>query len=424
MPSLNEIRKRLKDRSPNNLILLIGRNPVPNFVAACILQPQTVYAIFTDDTEDVKDRLKKALASSSVSWDRGAPKFEDVPLIKATDVDEVCRAVKSIPGGSALHYTGGMKTMAAHVYHFWREAGGGVLGQASYLDESSTNLCFDDGVEENVDGAVLISVKGLAELHGLREFRAQSVPGENSLDGNPSANDAALIVAEALKDPEGISKLNNLEVYFKVNFTHEEGDPIHAIFSKLSCSVPFSPAKAKNGGNHSEWINFIKYHKWLEVFTAHCVAEAGRQIESEGFEPGETLWNVTGETLAGRDFEIDVAHCRGHKIHVLSCTAAKPSNGLGKAKNKLFEVSLRARQLGGDFARSAVVCFLGPVKDKKTGSGQNQVRELQGDVEAAYGPIDEKGNRLVAHVPKVFGINHIKAWLDGDLSSLKKWLKG
>jgi hypothetical protein len=421
MPSLHKIRERLKGRSPNNLILLIGRNPVPNFVAACILQPQTIYAIFTDDTKDVKDRLKKTLASSSVSRDRSAPKFEDVPLIKATDVDEVCRAVKSIPGGSALYYTGGMKTMAAHVYHFWREAKDCDLGQASYLDESSTNLCFDDGVEENVDGAVLISVKGLAELHGLREFKAQPVPGENSLDGNPSANDAALIAAEAAKDPGGISKkLKGLENCFKGSCAHETGDPIHAIFSRL----PYSPTKVQNRGNHSEWIDFIKHNKWLEIFTAHCVIKASRQIESEGFEPGETLWNVTGKTIAGRDFEVDVAHCRGHKIYVISCTAAKPSNGLGKAKNKLFEVSLRARQLGGDFARSAVVCFLGSVKDEKTGSEQNQVRELQDDVEAAYGPIDEKGDRNVAHVPKVFGVKHIKAWLDGDLSSLKEWLRG
>ena len=401
MSSLNEIRERLKDRSPKNLILLIGRNPVPNFVAACILQPQTVYAIFTDDTKDVKDRLKKTLASSYVSWDRSAPNFEDVPLIKATDVDEVCRAIKNLPDGSALHYTGGMKTMAAHVYHFWCEAKGCDLRQASYLDESSTNLCFDDGVEENVDGTVLLSAKALAELHGLREVKAKSVSGENSLDGSPSANDAALIVAEAAKDPEGIPKLNDLEKCLNGLCTHGTGDPIHEIFSKLSCSSAHSLAKAQNRGNFSEWIGFIKYHKWLEVVTAHCIVEASRQIESECFEPGETLWDVKGKTVAGRDFQVDVAHCRGHKIHVLSCTAAKPSNGLGNAKNKLFEVSLRARQLGGDFARSAVVCFLGPVKDKKTGNERNQVRELQDDVEAAYGPIDEKGNRLVAHVPVV-----------------------
>lgn len=404
MPSLEQVRRKLEGRRRDDLVLLVGRNPIPNFVAASLLQPKTVYMVFTEDTKDVKERLVETLRTH-VSWDRGVPNFIDRELVNECDVDEVQRVVKElVPVGSGLHYTGGMKTMAAHVYYFWRQSGGD-LRFASYLNESSGTLWFDDGMSESIDGAAPLSLKALSELHGLSELNARSLPEESSLKGCPSAGDAVTITREAAKDPEKISELTK-----SLSNCIDGGC---TMFSRLSYSSDSSPPRAKNQAARSEWSGFIEHNQWLEVFTAHCVAEAGKQIEEERFEHGETHWDVRAKTVAGRDFQVDVVHCRGHRLYALSCTTAKPSKNLDTVKNKLFEVSLRSRQLGGDFARSAVVSFL----------DGSRLSELQNDVEAAYGPIDEKGNRRVAHVPKVFGGDHIRAWLNDDLSSLKEWLR-
>lgn len=411
MPSLEQVRRKLGEKCRDNLVLLVGRNPIPNFVAASILQPQTVYMVFTEDTEDVKDRLIKTL-QTYVSWNPGIPRFIDVQLVNVFDVDEIQRVVReSIPAGSALHYTGGMKTMAAHVYFFWRKSGGGDPQFASYLDESSGTLWFDDGLSEDVDGAAPLSLEALSDVHGLSDFNARILPDETLIKGYPTIGDAIAIVRAALNDPEGISRLTDgLMRCLNGGRTHGEADSASSIFSGLSYPGPLSITKSTIQSIKDQWSGFIKTHRWLEVFTAHSVAEAGKQIESEGFEHGETHWDVKAETVAGRDFQVDVAHRRGHRLYVLSCTV---SNDLKSSKFKLFEVSLRTKQLGGDYARSAVVSFI----------NSSHQQQLQDDVMTAYGPIDEKGNRTVAHIPKVFGVDHIRAWLNGDFSSLKEWMK-
>ena len=405
MPSLEQVRRKLEGRRRDDLVLLVGRNPIPNFVAASVLHPKTIYMVFTEDTKAVKDRLVETL-QTHVSWDLKVPNFIDHELVNECSVNEVKRIVKEfIPAGSGLHYTGGMKTMAAHVYYFWRQSGGDPRF-ASYLDESSGTIWFDDGLSEGIDGAAPLSLKALSDLHGLSKLNARSLPEENSLKGCPSAGDAVTITREAAKNPERISDLTKtLGNYI---------DWACTVFSRLSYSSDFSPPGAKNQTAKSKWIAFFEHNQWLEVFTAHCVAEAGKQIEEEGFEHGETHWDVRAKTVADRDFQVDVVHCRGHRLYALSCTTAKPSKNLDTVKNKLFEVSLRSRQLGGDFARSAVVSFL----------DGSQLSQLQNDVITAYGPIDEAGRPLVAHIPKVFGVDHIRAWLNDDLSSLKEWLRG
>ena len=53
-------------------------------------------------------------------------------------------------------------------------------------------------------------------------------------------------------------------------------------------------------------------------------------------------------------FELDVVAMRGYQLFVISCTLDREVN---RCKQKIFEVLLRARQLGGDEARVALVCL-------------------------------------------------------------------
>ncbi|MEW6227510.1 MAG: hypothetical protein AB1700_05355 [Bacillota bacterium] len=429
MPSLKQVQRDVqgKGRRRDALILLVGRNPIPNFVAAVVLQPRTLYVVFTNDTRDVKVRLARTLKACIKDWrpsDAPDDCFVDVHLTDACDIDEVRRVFRDyLPGEIALHYTGGTKTMAAHVYHLWLTEKKGDPRFASYLDEASGSIRFDDGLTVDVDGATPSSVEILADLHGLRDFKAQYLPGMLP-SGLPSVNDAVTITKMAASDPNGIPLITNglRRLLKEPSSSHDVAQPALDAFARLSYQSLSSEMRTEK--LTQEWDAFIAYNSWLEVFAASCVAEASRDCESEGSVQGETVWNVRGRTVGGRDFQVDVAHCRGHRLYALSCTTSKPSNdALYKAKNKLFEVSFRAKQLGGDLARSALVCFLGSTLEKGTNRVIDQVSELQADVVAAYGSCDDTGYRLVPHVPRVFGSKHIRAWLEGDLSSLKEWLR-
>jgi len=52
-------------------------------------------------------------------------------------------------------------------------------------------------------------------------------------------------------------------------------------------------------------------------------------------------------------FQFDVAFTRGYQLFAISCTT---TNNRPLCKSKLFEAYLRARQMGGDEARVALVC--------------------------------------------------------------------
>ena len=62
-------------------------------------------------------------------------------------------------------------------------------------------------------------------------------------------------------------------------------------------------------------------------------------------------------TIGDKDFELDVIAIRDYQLYGFSCGTDTDSNGgRGHLKLKLFEAYVRAKQLGGDEARVALVC--------------------------------------------------------------------
>lgn len=59
-----------------------------------------------------------------------------------------------------------------------------------------------------------------------------------------------------------------------------------------------------------------------------------------------------------RNFESDVLIIKGFQVFLISCIANSRSKESSETKKHLFEAYVRARQLGGDEARTAVVCLL------------------------------------------------------------------
>lgn len=168
-------------------------------------------------------------------------------------------------------------------------------------------------------------------------------------------------------------------------------------------SVEHLPDDDWPGERIEAWRKFLR-GSWLEEWVAS-------QVKATGLVAPEHLHVGINPKIQRRPFELDVVAIHGHHLYVMSCTI---DHAAPLCKSKLFEVAMRARQLGGDLARSALVCLADKDKD-----GNDIVGELQADVRT----ISEAQRE-----PKVFGLGHLREWAGWrggapDLKSLVQWLE-
>ena len=329
------------------LILLIGGNPLPNYLAAATLRPERAVLLHSTATERVAARLKAVLEDRcsvpSTLW----PPIKDAA--SARDVRDALEEVVDRFGQEDLHlhYTGGNKVMAVHA----RLASARYLSdaQASYLDEQRMRLRFDDGQHKDLE-ANLLNLDTLFELHGLQA----------SLTRLPDIEEAR--VRAVL------------------------GQPTYEALQK------------------EEQQQRLKEGKWLEWLVAKLLRDLGvpevRAVKKEG--------------QRGPKFQVDVVGLRANRLYVISCTTSLGKERWDKCRSRLFEVALRARQLGGDLARPALVCLLDGQLSPDTDPA-----DLESNVRASW---EQAPNQL-----RVFGLPDVRAWagVDGpsDRSSLEAWLR-
>ena len=104
----------------DHLFLLIGENPLPNYVAARLLLNKggTPYLVYTRGTKDPAERLQTILSKEPI----GLKTAQLVPLNDyESDAYHIQKEIRnrreSITDGKiGLNYTGGTKAMAVHAY--------------------------------------------------------------------------------------------------------------------------------------------------------------------------------------------------------------------------------------------------------------------------------------------------------------------
>ncbi len=159
----------------DNLFLLVGENPLPNYVAARLLLKKggTPYLVYTTDTEKQADRLQTILSNESM----GLNSAQRVPL-EEYDADayhiqkRIRDRLETIENGTiGLNYTGGTKAMAVHAYRavFSKESPEIVF---SYLDPRRLEMCIDREHQERVSIKVQpetlpVQLQDIFQIHGL-----------------------------------------------------------------------------------------------------------------------------------------------------------------------------------------------------------------------------------------------------------------
>lgn len=443
--STSELDKHKVD----HLFLLVGENPLPNYIAARMLLKEggTVYLVHSTDTAGKADCLKRRLKPVNVELISLGKSEADSSVIRAKIQTQVKKILRDHPNATfGLNYTGGTKAMSVHSYRGLFDASGVDNPVFSYLDARSLQMLIDrennppkpEPVNEK------LSLEEIFDLHDLRwESEKKPVPDpilpELAIEFAKLHTDPSLVIGwrwwcdnalkpatkilkkkqnkppewewkkdnqidkvilkpdfavqklnealqESLKQPEGGKSL--LEAFQQENFkiVKELVDFYNALWlSEYTPQIEKVTQLLVQGGYLGEsevelslkqiaeiskqsdvkekpylekskdacrWLDGL----WLEHYTLHQVQEISKS------HPG---WiNDSGMSFevkdANKKFEFDVAFVKDYQLFALSCTT-DASKGL--CKSKLFEAYIRARQLGGEQARVALVCCYDKPKD-------------------------------------------------------------
>ncbi|MCA6612684.1 MAG: DUF1887 family protein [Pseudanabaena sp. M158S2SP1A06QC] len=356
-----------------HLFLLIGTNPLPNYIAArqLLTDGGTAYLVYTSETKCWKDRLLDRLRSRKI-------KITEIYLDKSeSDSNHIHKKiydkVSSIPEAEkvGLNYTGGTKAMSVHAYRAVYDKRGHKETFYSYLDPRKLQMYIDQDNGEPFHDKVQIEIS-MRELLDLHYLEWQPKP----LD-EPKLPEASSEIVELYKNDdlaiawkkwckEKLHPLTKNGEYWKeetelalreivisidslpVEFRRLLKKHLNASENQLSIQV------SKEKGFDSlqqvcEWLSFI----WLEHYV---LAQVKGISKSKMIHESKMSLHVKerNSSRKGDKFEFDVAFMRNYQLFAISCTTSSDPK---RCKQKLFEAAIRARQLGGDEARVALVCY-------------------------------------------------------------------
>lgn len=445
-----------------DLMLLVGTNPLPNYVVAKYFRltnnnMQRIWLMYSEKSDFYEGTAQYAANIKAVleeGFEKNPLKIIKCNLTDISQAEEITRLVKEHLKKRAreikkvhLNYTGGTKAMAVHSY---RALENGLKEQwltdfsASYLDARDFRIKFDQNPEESTgDLRTLIHLKidNLFKLHntgqinGTKEYidtltseqlektmqRVANLASANKIHeirawfnlANSSANGEPGLIDRpknrGTRSDKDIRNMINSRLCIYSNKTHSE---LFALLNAFPEEDRFVNDNGKwiydnfgisgNSNNTSKLKKFLQ-GTWLEAYVYWAL---NRKIKEEGIKRSEVFTNYDLQTIKGpgsRKFEVDVLVTNGYQICGISCGTAlsKDDETTPLAlKNKGFEVILRSSQMGGDEARAALVTLLEPRK----------VINLENDLKASLGA---NGSRFI-----VMGINDLQ--IDRMWKKLKK----
>ncbi len=324
-----------------------------------------------------------------------------------------------------LNYTSGTGPMGVHSYmalRDWYRLPDPHTGQKppgpepifSYLDPRTPRMLVDkaQGRPEAYPITLKINVDELILLHGLRQ---------KETEGDSILPDAASKLAKmfsssqkALKSWTGWcatvldrecramidgrrewkSEADLAEIALPLTrpnpSSYSDGDPstqalhdsaltfLREEYGVVGDTLPLR-ALAEVGGFSSLQTGCAWLHgRWLE---SYVLAQVNALADS--LPPSAAIHSARQSIVILRDasekerFEFDVAFVIGYQLFAISCTTSRERS---RCKSKLLEAYVRARQLGGGEARTALVCMLSdilPSDDQDAGGVQELEKELK-----------------------------------------------
>lgn len=340
----------------DTLILLVGGNPLPNYVAAHLLShPQSqLVLIHSEGTQDQAKRIKDVLRDEG----RTQSELKDVNESDPASIyDAVQAAAKQYSSGSiGLNYTGGTKAMAVHAYRALEQTNPQAI--FSYLDARSLSIVIDRTDFLPIAHRVAVSLDTLLALHGLGSHKQAM---KRSITPKLSATRAALLEIHTdaaqreewrswcqahLRRENGKYKsdgdLNRLTIT-DVTVSAVQRGLRHDAPNPNPNQSPLKDILDRKGGGIAKWLE----GDWFEENIFTCL-QAGIEKRTSC-----DLAMTINPSFGSTDFEFDVGLMYGHQFFGISVTTDDTKS---LCKSKLLEAVVRTEQLGGAEARCALVC--------------------------------------------------------------------
>jgi len=359
--------------SYDHLFLLMGANPLPNYVAAKLLTGKTgsIHLLYSQgdekntipNTQQEAEFLKKVLDNDGLKTTTQHIHDSSGVEIETALVKTIWQEADIGPSQSVgLNYTGATKPMAVHTHRVLCQLSEGRC-QCSYLDPRRMAFFFDDepNPEKIRHDDISVSLETLAAMHGYE------ISSRNSPRKKPEFVDLLPKLLEIHKTSNGMEAWRE---WLKTEMTQFPDNPelasIHEAFLKICGDEEDTVKLAKELGKYKALKSYKKWFLsgWLEDVVLQAITDNANQFNLINYGAGinpeackkrkEQYWK---KRLQVPSFELDVAAMLGYQLFAISCIASEETGG--NTKKHLFEVYVRARQLGGDEARIALVCLVG-----------------------------------------------------------------
>lgn len=408
------------------LILLIGGNPLPNYVVVKYLldtakleteqetlpTPDRVILLHSNDTKRFAEKLKsesfignKGILANLGDDERNTKRVKEV-------LDEKLKEIKPITS-IHLNYTGGTKPMAVHSYlktlDFAKDLPRDPI--FSYLDPERFKITLDDSDnsfpasdKDDLRDAVDISIKKLFDIHdmnykngetdstyltktvNLEQFLPEMLP--QILDERPGNQTWLTKIANEknqFEDRKSKSR-GKLKWYPKESKERLAGikQLNNTLFSGITRDIrslnrlfPGDRFDVKSPDCEEKFTIFLNFFtgKWLEDLMLHTLQQLKTQGEIDYTDIRKSVFAEHNR----RPCELDVIVMKGYQMFLLSCTTSKKINDV---KQKAFEALYRADQLGGEHAQVIIVSCLPEKPQQHDQSGENALSKLREDLQS------------------------------------------
>jgi len=374
----------------DHLFLIMGGNPLPNWVAArLLLKPGgQVYLVCSAGTPNGdRGTYSTAQRLSQVLQSNGYLPAKLLQVQNEANAAEIFNAVKkaaaAIQGGQInCHYTGGTKAMSVHTYRAVAARNGAGLPpfHFTYLDARRQKMIFDPILGRNdslffevgLAKDAEIDFKTLLQLHENHTIKSQDLlePPQNRKDLAKELHQICM-QAGGLKGYSGwrMGCLKNGAKFkdepelaqLRLDETLQGGlvplcQKVAALAGLPTAGLTLGRAAQGLGcPNSTEFAKWLD-GPWLEDYTYDCIQQAQTGLDLSSLTKDIKIHIPT----SSYDFQLDVSCMRGYQLYALSCFSGGER---GTFKEHLIEVVTRARQIGGDAARAALVCYCPQSRD-------------------------------------------------------------
>lgn len=386
------------------LVLLIGTNPLPNYVVAMnYLSGNSDYTnelicIYSDaqqkqsSTKQYADKLTEVLSLEL----KKPVSFIPIDLENISSRELIQNSLEKyysnnlIGKNMHLNYTGGTKTMAVHVYNYFYEKFDEM--EFSYLDARDNILHWhkknnekDEKPLPDISNKFGISLENLLKLHNHRFYNKFD---ENDISFIPAKN-----CFTEFDDILTATKYNYLQLNTIKKFLHNYNKKTKKYlleintFQKYKDYYNSTDFKAKLTQyikivtklkyltlDNIEFINLnkltfektvypsIDYFKGDKYFEHLCYTALEQAIneynQSNGIKITEygtsieciKIPKASNETV--KNFELDAYFLKGIQFFGISCTTSDVRSTI---KSKGFEIIHRSKQIGGEEARAVMI---------------------------------------------------------------------